>query len=800
MPLKSALILRAAAIIAATGICAAVLLTLRPWREGASVEAPRGPETVAAMTASAPLSGTVKRDAARSAPEGAASKKAMPAGDVAEAGMILAGGPRKPRKVEQVPQPQDGDGGALTTQAMPKTGGSGKLTKFEADEALKPLTDLTIADSDLAALKEAAKIIAGDDVQDARPLIAKIKDPAAKKLALWLYYRAGAPDVSAAEVAEFRAANPRWPSRETLAERAEEALFWRESDPKKVLAYFREKPPVVAVGRAAMGGALIALGKTEEGRPLLRRAWREAALTPAIEARIKETLGAHLRPEDHKARIDYLLVQDNKAHLPSIERLLPAIDKKWEPAVKACMAVVKRAKKADAQLEKLDPAFRNDPAVHFLRVQAARRADKDKEVWDLLRTAPSAPEKLADPARWWAARHSTFRTALNEGDPKIAYAVIKEHPGDLLPENISDSEFLAGWVALRFLNQPKTARDHFMASAAAGGLPYRRARAGYWSGRAELALNNARAATARFAEAAQHGHTFYGQISYQMLDAKDAKLSLRTYVRPTAQEIKDFGKLDVMRALVLAKKADMESTVAVFLFELARNLTSAAEMTLTAELAQRITRPNIAVRMAKIAMNRGYPMEFYAYPDTLPQYKALSKEQNLEAAFVYAVARQESEFYQGTVSSAGAIGLLQVLPSTGKETAKAMAVKFEKDRLKTDPAYNISLGTAYLHQLMQSYNGSYVMTLAGYNAGPGRMREWVGLFGDPRDKKVDPIDWIERIPFTETREYVHKIMESIQVYRSRLDQKQTSLRLVQDIYRARSDAPDFMAAGTGVMR
>ncbi len=230
----------------------------------------------------------------------------------------------------------------------------------------------------------------------------------------------------------------------------------------------------------------------------------------------------------------------------------------------------------------------------------------------------------------------------------------------------------------------------------------------------------------------------------------------------------------------------------VFLFDLARNLDSAPDITLLCELAIRVAPRHHALRMAKIAMNRSFAVEYYAYPGALPEFKTLGDEKDIEPALLHALTRQESEFNPKTVSGAGAVGLMQLLPSTAKEVARTFDVKFEKDKLISDPGYNVSLGTAFLYQLIRNYDGSYVMALAGYNAGPGRVRQWVRQFGDPRDKTVDPIDWIERIPFTETRDYVHKILESAQIYRSRLERAPARLQLAEDLHRGRKDKPKFM--------
>lgn len=825
VPMKLTYLPQAIVVLVAVGVCATVLLLVRPWKDTASnvqyVKSPRlvaqnaGGTTVvtkaSARTESAtlPIVATQPIETATPLPvapivanaQTEAPKAEQPAASIppqAEATPETPPVAEKPAApvlvaAKLTDTPEVGADDPIITQATPRS--NEVLSKEEVDEALKPLFSLSIPDSDIAALKELTSLIKKDNYSGAKPYLEKIKTPAAKKLALWYYYRAGASD-NAEDIIAFRTDNPFWPSRNTLLERAEHALFWYETDPKKIVAFFSNKQPATQIGKAALGGALIKQGSVDEGRRLIRQAWREGSMSSAVESRFKDRYSAELRPEDHLARIDWLLVQDSKSNVTAIERLVPLINKKEEQRIKACIAIVKRAKNAGKLVEALSKEAKDNPATLLLRIQLARRGDKNKDARALLRTAPTSPENLVDPSRWWSERESQIRTTLNEGDAKSAYSFAKNHPSDLDPEDISDAEFLAGWIALRFLNEPKVAHNHFAASAAAGGLPYRRARAGYWAGRAEQQLGNAKAAKAYFAEASQHNHTFYGQLAYQMLAQKSAPLKINTYVRPTTQDIKAFNKLDVIQAIMIARKADLDPIVPVFLFDIARNLDNAPHMILTAELSKRIAQPNIAVRMAKVALNRGFPMERYAYPDALPQFKPVAKDQDLESALIHALTRQESEFHQGTVSSAGAVGLMQLLPSTAKEVARAASVKYEKKKLSTDPSYNVSLGSAFLHQLLRSYDGSYIMTLAAYNAGPGRVKQWVAQFGDPRSSKVDPIDWIERIPFTETRQYVHKIMESAQVYRWRLDSKKADVQLAQDLHRGRKDQPQlFLRAG-----
>ncbi|MEJ2124450.1 MAG: hypothetical protein P8Y47_06445, partial [Alphaproteobacteria bacterium] len=296
-----------------------------------------------------------------------------------------------------------------------------KMTKKEGDDALKPLLSYSVPKDDLEALKKLYRYVRKDDFSSARTYLKRISDPMAKKLAIWLYYRAGATDTEAKDIAAFRANNTLWPARHTLAMRAEDALFWREESPKRIIAYFTKKQPVSGAGWAALGGALIDLKRIKEGRPHLRKAWGRYTLTPSMEARIKKKYASHLRPEDHKARVDYLLAQHSKKYLSSVKRLQSLVPKKWKASIEARIAAVKRRKSAWNSLSKLPAKVKSDPGVMLARIHVARRKGKDKEAWSLLSSSPTEVEKLIDPDEWWKERESEVRAALNAGHPKTAY-------------------------------------------------------------------------------------------------------------------------------------------------------------------------------------------------------------------------------------------------------------------------------------------------------------------------------------------------------------------------------------------
>ena len=656
--------------------------------------------------------------------------------------------------------------------------------KAESDKALAPLLSYEISDADIEALKQFVELAYKEKFPKARKYRDKLKHPIARKFARWYYYRKKAPDTEAQEIIEFLDESPHWPGREEIEAAAEDALFWREDSADHVISYFAGHEPISGAGFAALGTALIEKGRKEEGVKRVQQAWRLHVLTPAIEKKIRKL--KVLETEDHYARAGFLLMQDKKRYVKAVKRILPLIgNKDQKKAVKAHIATVKRAGNAGTLLTYLAPKIKEEPPILFARAQWLRRADNNEKARILLKSAPETAELLIDPEEWWEERQRHIREMLNEGDAATAYELASGPNDGLEHWDLSEAEFLAGWIAFRFLNKPDAARKHFRAAAAAGGLPKRRSRASYWLGRLETAAGHDNEARAHYMEAAKHHHTFYGQLARQMVDGPNALLTFRPYVHPTEQDIRQFVAEDVMQAMVIAEKADFQNLLSLFMYDLAREIESAPQMILLCELASRVAPPHHTVRMAKIALNRDFPVEYYAYPRALPDFSALAGGQDSDRALIHALTRQESEFNPSIVSSARAVGLMQLLPSTAKLVARRHKVKYSKKRLSSDPAYNVALGSAYLHGLISNYDGSYIMALAGYNAGPGRVSRWSKELGDPRNSKVDPIDWIERIPFTETRNYVHKILESTQVYRSRLLNKNTPIKLAEDLYRGR---------------
>jgi soluble lytic murein transglycosylase len=383
----------------------------------------------------------------------------------------------------------------------------------------------------------------------------------------------------------------------------------------------------------------------------------------------------------------------------------------------------------------------------------------------LMLSAPRDSAQPIDADQWWVERRVLVRKLLDLGDAPAAYRIARDAA---LPTKDSyrwDQPFTAGWIALRFLNDPATAITHFAKVAQGSSSPTTLARQGYWQGRAAEALGRKEEARGYYEAAARQGTAYYGQLARARLGYQD--IVLRGPPELTPERRAAIAQLDVVRATELLYAVGERDLVVPFVADLGERSTDIAALAELGEIAGRNKDARCMTLIGKAALARGYALEHYAFPTFgIPDYRAIGPA--IDTSIVYSIARQESMFYQGDVSSAKAMGLMQVTPEAGRETAKKFAATFDQKRLLSDSVYNVQMGAAELGDLLEGYRGSYILTFAGYNAGRGRVREWISHFGDPRDSKVDPVDWVERIPFSETRNYVERVLENLQVYRVRL--------------------------------
>lgn len=659
------------------------------------------------------------------------------------------------------------------------------------DKAIAPLATFTLSAGDAQRLRDAIRALSGAkaDVAAAEAIKRQIDDPVARKLVDWFRLRKGLGE--AREYRAFLDANPAWGDRTTLTAKFEEVLFKQGGSSGEIKSYFTDREPQTGVGLAALASAHLALGETDAARRLAARAWRETILPAALEPGFLARFGPMLTKADHKWRLDRLLLDDirwqgeKKQRAAIVKRIIALLPASEQKKAQARLAVFLGSKTALKDIEALPAEQTPDWGLVFHRIQALRRAGKADEAAKVMLGAPTEEARIVAPDAWWIERRALAYASLKADNPKLAYALVRE-AGPLGANPLKDQAFMAGWLALRYLKDPKRAEVHFQVLNKAADGPLSRAKARYWLGRTAEAQGQRAAADEYYRQALSDPDTFHALLARQKLEPGRLAITTSAPKAPSADEIRAFIAHDAAKAVVIAKSAGLDASVMrTFLVQLRMfHIKNEAELAMVAHLAEAVGDTQSAVRVAKAGIARGHNLYYYAYPvHPFPAYTPLRKPP--ETAFLLGLARQETEFNTLIVSGAGAKGLLQVMTITAKHVCRDYKIKCDIDRLTSDPAYNTMLASAYVGDRMQEFSGSYILTLAGYNAGPGRARQWIREFGDPRNPKVDPIDWIERIPIQETREYVGKVLANIQIYRSRLGEEEAALRLEEDLNRAR---------------
>jgi soluble lytic murein transglycosylase len=609
---------------------------------------------------------------------------------------------------------------------------------------------------DLSAVKQALDLVRKNRQDEATTAANSITDPLARKLVEWVILRSedGSSDFS--RYSAFINANPSWPSIPLLRRRAEAALWQERTDPQAVIAFFASDPPRSAKGHFALARALLTRGDVPRASAILHEAWRADAFSSDLEGQARETFGGLITPADDAARMDArLYAEDEDAAL----RAAGHLDAAAMAVAKARIAVIDQAGNAKALLEAVPENARHEPGYLFSRIQWLRRSDKIVEAAQLLLAAPHDPARLGDGDQWWVERRLVARKLLDLGNARLAHEVAN---AAALPKDENyraERHFTAGWIALRFIHEPGAALSHFARIAEGVTNPITLARAFYWQGRAAEALGREQDARSFYRQAAYYPTAYYGQLARAKLGLNE--VTLRMPPEPAPQH----RTLEISRVFEILYAIDERDLVAAMAADLGENATDTAALVGLAGIAARHHDARATLLIGKAALRRGLPFERYAFPDFgVPEYQQIGPE--VEACVVYAIIRQESAFNPRVVSSANAIGLMQVTPAAGRDTAKRFNVTFDQRRLSQDVAYNAQLGTAELGNDIATWRGSYILAFVAYNAGPRRAKEWIEQYGDPRDPKIDPIDWIERIPISETRNYVQRVLENMQVYRA----------------------------------
>ncbi|MBR0779159.1 lytic transglycosylase domain-containing protein [Bradyrhizobium diazoefficiens] len=614
---------------------------------------------------------------------------------------------------------------------------------------------------DLAALKDAITLARKGKTEDASAARDRIADPAGQKLADWFMLRHSESTAPFKRYAAFLAANPGWPSSALLRRRAEARLWQEKSDAATVHAFTMDRP-TSAKGKFALARVLIAEGDGDRAARLVRDAWRTDELSERSEEDSYEAFRDLLTAEDHRARMDKRLgAKDYGAARRAAKRL-------GEDAlaiVKACAAVTGKASKAKDYLEDVPADARRDLGYVLCRVQWLLQKDRIDDAAEVILAA--APDTMAaqDTDAWWRERRLLARKLLDQGKSRTAYDVVKSAAVPAMEVYRVDYHFMCGWIALRYLDDPKAALTHFAAIDEGSANPIALSRGHYWRGRAAEAMGAIADARISYQAAARYSTAYYGQLARAKLGLDRIELRAPAPVLAASDTPPADERVRAADMLYSIGERDM---VYYYAEDFAKESTDVAALEALGELAGQRSDARVMLEVGKSALARGLALDHYAFPTIgIPEHKQVAPA--IETSVIYSVARTESSFDQRDKSPANAVGLMQVTPEAGRDTAKRFGLTYDWDKMVSDPVYNTQMGAAELSALLSEYRGNQIMTFAGYNAGRGRVREWVQARGDPRDPKVDPVDWVERIPLSETRNYVQRVMENVLVYRARFE-------------------------------
>jgi soluble lytic murein transglycosylase len=644
-----------------------------------------------------------------------------------------------------------------------------------------------LSDSDRDLYLKAFGAADHGDWTAARGLADQGHDPIARRIIEWRYLLDKNSGASFGEISAFLRANPDWPARDTLFSRAEAAMD-PNMEPHAVLAFFSAREPASAIGKVRLGEAYLATGNTTKGRELIRTAWISGDFDPTQEFAIIQRHGDILTPEVDRARLNRLLFEND---LSAARRELARVPADAQQLANVRLTLHVNPYQGARMVDTLPPSLQNDPGLLFDRMRVLRQQGTVDAIPPLLSKMPMRQMAEIDSARWWSELAQGSRTALQTKSYNTAYQIVRDTGlGVDAGTDYAEAEFMAGWLALRFLHEPVTAHTHFLNLARNFNRPISRSRGYYWAGRASEASGNAATAVQEYREAAKSPETFYGQLALAKIDSTPVLHLADAPVEPTSTEKAAYERSELTRAEHVLGDLGMVSLLRAFATHDAEENTDPRHVKLLASDLVDMGFKDVAVRVAKQASYTGTNFFTYLHPViAIPAYAGPSPTP--EPAFVLGIIRQETEFDPSSVSGAGARGLMQLMPSSAKRSAGLAGVAYRPNDLLSDTTYNEQLGMVELSDDLATYGGSYILTAAAYNAGKGNVNRWLDTYGDPRSPTVDPIDWIEEIPFKETRNYVQRVLENTEVYRNRLSGRDEPLRILADLYRPR--APDARA-------
>ena len=640
---------------------------------------------------------------------------------------------------------------------MPAVRTPERLDVAAVDPAAVPALASTTPNRGTPEFRAALTLLSDGKHAEAFGLAAALPDDVERRTVQWAAIYRGNGSIDYASVIRFSADAPSFSDQPIFRTRLEQALTRANAAGADIIRILGGAMPNTVDGQIALARAYVEDGQTERAARIARTIWTTNFLARDQEDRVRAQLGNLLTVEDHWDRAVYLMMHDRAT---GAERLMSFFSPQQKSLVIARNATSRKAANAKKLLDSVDPSMQSHPVFLFSRAQRARQFELWQDAVDWLdKAGASVPEA----AEWWYERRLLTRRLIADGNHALAYAAaagFTDGPAGPMVE----AQFHAGWIALSFLGDPEAALPHFETMREHATLPDSITQSLYWTGRTKRALGDRIGGNEAFMAASRYTTVFYGQLARAELGIGGS--TLRDLPEAGATEA-EFEANEVVRAARLLALNGERALALPLLRGYALQLADPGLALLAARLAQELGAHDLAIAIAETADRKGMPLDVFSFPKAgLP----VTKLAEVDVAAVFAVAKQESHFRVDAVSSAGARGLMQLMPGTAKETAQKVGLEYSPSRLTSDGEYNALLGSTYLAAQLNRFDGSLVLAAAAYNAGAGNALKWIAAYGDPRDKTVDPVDWVELIPFQETRTYVRRVLGNYLVYRDRLGQ------------------------------
>ena len=609
-----------------------------------------------------------------------------------------------------------------------------------------------------SALKQAAQ---GQWAQ-AEASISRLNNPTAKAALDWYRYTQGGGGYTFESTTRFIDRHPHWPLLDKIRLEAEKSLTQDLPD-RAIVQWFDKNSPLTGQAMDHYVSSLLSHQKIYDAREVLRTWWTEASLTRDQQKSFFAKYGIYLDRDSHIKRLNYLLHSGQYSNAQGVAEVL---GKGYPELAAARQGLAQSSKNVNSLVAAVPSNLKNDEGLMYERLRWRRKNDLDDGAIEILNQSPSF-SAMYNPSAWWKERHIIVRRLIEKRQYKKAYQLASAHKQkEGFPQ--AQAEWVSGWLAINFINEPWKAFEHFEKLYKNVSSPISKSRGAYWAGRASENLKHPEIAIQWYNVGARYPETFYGQLSAEKINLKlplnddDAGYS--------TQQKSAFDQKDIVRVAKWFGAAGLKSQSAVFLTRLLKDAKNQTDYILAADLANSLGQRDIAIKIAQeLQREKNVTLNKYLYPEITQELRDV---RNAEWAFVSAIIRQESRFDQDAVSSAGARGLMQLMPATAREVASRHGISHQQSWLTSRPSHNIALGSRYLSQMVDRFDGNYAMAAAAYNAGPNRVARWVQEFGDPRIGEIELIDWIELLPIYETRNYVQRVLEGVQVYRQRLKGKQ----------------------------